>query len=221
MGWRFKHLLATGSLLVLAGAAAFAAPSQAAPLQRASLRFTIPAERPPNIAVRGITRAPIGWVEFCVTYRPQCETRPSTPRDIVLSPRAWSDLNKVNLWANEAIKPMTDLEHWGVIESWNYPDDGYGDCVDYVLLKRRMLLEAGWPREALLITVVRDKRGDGHAVLTVETTRGEFILDNQVNEILPWNKTGYRYIKRQSQADPNMWVALGPPRLSPPTVSAR
>ena len=74
---------------------------------------------------------------------------------------------------------MTDLDHWGVVEQWNYPDDGYGDCEDYVLLKRRMLMQAGWPREALLITVVRDKKGDGHAVLTVKTDKGEFILDNQ------------------------------------------
>ena len=74
---------------------------------------------------------------------------------------------------------MTDLEHWGVVESWYYPDDGYGDCEDYVLLKRRMLMQAGWPREALLITVVRDKNGDGHAVLTVKTDKGEYILDNQ------------------------------------------
>ena len=76
---------------------------------------------------------------------------------------------KVNAWVNESIKPMTDLEHWGVVERWNYPDDGYGDCEDYVLLKRRMLMQAGWPREALLITVVRDQKGDGHAVLTVKT----------------------------------------------------
>jgi len=27
-----------------------------------------------------------------------------------------------------------------------------GDCEDYVLLKRKMLIDAGWPREALLIT---------------------------------------------------------------------
>ena len=42
-----------------------------------------------------------------------------------------------------------------------------------------MLIQAGWPREALLITVVRDKKGEGHAVLTVKTDKGEFILDNQ------------------------------------------
>ena len=77
---------------------------------------------------------------------------------------------------------MTDMEHWGVSERWNYPDDGYGDCEDYVLLKRRMLMQAGWPRQALLVTVVRDKQGDGHAVLTVKTDKGEFILDNQTEE---------------------------------------
>ena len=207
--------------MVLAGAAAFAAPSQAAPLHRASLQFTLPAERPPNIAVGGVTRAPIGWVEFCVEYNPECKTRPSTPRDIVLSSRAWHDLSKVNQWVNETVKPMTDLEHWGVVERWNYPDDGYGDCEDYVLLKRRMLMEAGWPREALLITVVRDKKGDGHAVLTVKTNRGEFVLDNQEAQILPWYKTGYRFVKRQSQSDPNVWVALGEPNTAPAVVSAR
>ena len=130
---------------------------------------------------------------------------------MVLTPKAWADMAKVNTWVNETIKPVTDLEHWGVVEQWDYPDDGKGDCEDYVLLKRRMLMQAGWPREALLITVVRDKKNEGHAVLTVKTNRGEFILDNQESEILPWNKTGYRFVKRQSQSDPNTWVSLGEP----------
>ena len=97
----------------------------------------------------------------------------------MLSNKAWTDLVRINKWVNDNVKPMTDLEHWGVVEKWSYPDDGYGDCEDYVLLKRRMLMEAGWPREALLITVVREKNGNGHAVLTVKTDKGEFILDNQ------------------------------------------
>ena len=45
-------------------------------------------------------------------------------------------------WVNDSIAPVTDLEHWGVVEKWSYPDDGYGDCEDYVLLKRRMLIQA-------------------------------------------------------------------------------
>ena len=171
--------------------------------------------------VGATTRAPIGWVEFCVEYKPECNTKPSAARDIVLSAKAWADMVKVNAWVNDNIKPVTDLEHWGVVERWNYPDDGQGDCEDYVLLKRRMLLDAGWPREALLITVVRDKKGEGHAVLTVKTDRGEFILDNQESQILPWNKTGYQFVKRQSQTDQNTWVALGVPSTAPPVVSAR
>jgi predicted transglutaminase-like cysteine proteinase len=107
-----------------------------------------------------------------------------------------------------------------VVERWNYPDDGYGDCEDYVLLKRRMLMQAGWPREALLITVVRDKKGEGHAVLTVKTDRGEFILDNQEEEVLLWYETGYRFVKRQSQSNPNVWVSLGDPRPAISTAAA-
>ncbi|MGD0025174.1 MAG: transglutaminase-like cysteine peptidase, partial [Xanthobacteraceae bacterium] len=98
---------------------------------------------------------------------------------------------------------------------------GYGDCEDYVLLKRRMLMQAGWPREALLITVVRDLHGDGHAILTVKTDKGEFILDNQRDEILLWSDTGYRFVKRQSQSDPNVWVSLGEPRGTPATATSR
>ena len=178
-------------------------------------------ERASFATVGDVTRAPIGWIEFCVEYKGECDTKPSQPRDIVLTPKAWADMVKVNNWVNETVKPETDLDHWDVVERWNYPDDGYGDCEDYVLQKRKMLIKAGWPREALLITVVRDKKGDGHAVLTVKTNRGEFVLDNQENQVLAWERTGYRFIKRQSQSDPNQWVALGEPRMAPATVSAR
>ena len=77
------------------------------------------------------------------------------------------------------------------------------------------MIERGWPREALLITVVRDKKDNGHAVLTVVTDRGDFVLDNQRDEIVPWNETGYRFVKRQSQSNPNEWVALeAPPSIT-------
>jgi predicted transglutaminase-like cysteine proteinase len=225
MGWGFKQF-PTGGMLVIVCAAVLATSAAGAP---AGERFAYGGpvmphelhERTAYVAVGDVTRAPIGWVEFCAEYKGECATKPSTPRDVVLTQKAWSDMIKVNSWANDNIRPITDLEHWGVVERWNYPDDGQGDCEDYVLLKRRMLMQAGWPREALLITVVRDKKGDGHAVLTVKTNRGEFILDNQETQVLPWNKTGYRFVKRQSQSDPNVWVALGEPSGSPATVSAR
>jgi predicted transglutaminase-like cysteine proteinase len=173
------------------------------------------------VDVYGVTRAPIGWIEFCASQPAECAVPPTTPRDVVLSAKAFKDLQRVNKWVNDTIKPMTDLEHWGVIEKWSYPDDGYGDCEDYVLLKRRLLLAAGWPREALLITVVRDKKDEGHAVLTVKSDRGDFILDNQNEEVVPWWETGYRFVKRQSQTDPNVWVSLGDPRPALLTAAAK
>lgn len=173
-------------------------------------------ERPLFVSLGENSRPPIGWVELCADQPRECESRPTAPRDVVLTTKAWKDLARVNKWVNETIKPVTDLDQWGVVEKWSYPDTGRGDCEDYVLLKRRMLIQAGWPREALLITVVRERSGDGHAVLTVKTDKGEFILDNQNEDILLWSATNYRFVKRQSQEDPNVWVALGDPR---PTIS--
>ncbi len=186
--------------------------------------FALPAqssERPLFVSLGESSRAPIGWVEFCSDQPRECDSRPSAPRDIVLTNKAWKDLVRVNKWVNETIRPVTDLEQWGVVEKWSYPDTGRGDCEDYVLLKRRMLIQAGWPREALLITVVREKNGDGHAVLTVKTDKGEFILDNQNGDILLWSATDYRFVKRQSQQDPNVWVALGDPRPTVATATSR
>jgi predicted transglutaminase-like cysteine proteinase len=169
-------------------------------------------ERPLYASLGDTTRAPIGWVEFCNETPAECKSGQSQPRDIVMTQAAWRDLIKVNHWVNETIKPMTDMDHWGVVEKWSIPTDGYGDCEDYVLLKRKRLIDAGWPREALLITVVRDKQGEGHAVLTVKSDKGEFILDNQNENVVAWTETGYHFVKRQSQGDPNVWVSLGEPR---------
>jgi len=210
MGWGARAILGRSAAASLFAFAVLAAPTPSSAQERALF-----------VSLGETTRAPIGWIEFCEENPRDCSNRASVPRDIVLTAQAWKDLVRVNLWANTHIKPMTDLEHYGVVEKWAYPDDGYGDCEDYVLLKRRMLMQAGWPREALLITVVRDKNGDGHAILTVKTDKGEFVLDNQTDEILLWSDTGYRFVKRQSQADQNVWISLGDPRPAPATATSR
>jgi predicted transglutaminase-like cysteine proteinase len=179
-------------------------------------------ERLPHIQVSNITRPPVGWVEFCARQPDECaSTTKTAPRDFALSMQAWTTLVRVNKWVNETIKPLTDLEHWGVFELWSYPDDGYGDCEDYVLLKRRMLIQSGLPREALLVTVVVDKKHNGHAVLTVTTDQGDYILDNQNEDILLWSETGYRFVKRQSRSNPNVWVSLGAPQPAAATAASR
>lgn len=178
-------------------------------------------QRLAHVAVSEVTRPPVGWIEFCARQPGECAGAGTAPRDLALSAEAWKDLVRVNKSVNKTIKPLTDLEHWGLVERWSYPDDGYGDCEDYVLLKRRLLIQSGWPREALLVTVVRDRNDEGHAVLTVTTNKGDYVLDNQNEDILLWSETGYRFVKRQSQSNPNVWVSLGDPRPAIATATSR
>jgi predicted transglutaminase-like cysteine proteinase len=177
-------------------------------------------EQPLFISTGEDTRPPIGWLQFCNDHASECGGS-GYGRDVVLSSKSWTDLVRINKLVNDTIKPLTDLDHWGVAEHWDYPSDGYGDCEDYALLKRQMLVRAGWPRSALLMTVVRDKKNEGHAVLTVKTDKGEFILDNQNESIVLWSESGYRFVKRQSQSNQNMWVSLGAPQPAVATAAAR
>ena len=130
--------------------------------------------------------------------------------DINLNAQAMSELNRINAQVNAYIQPVSNLEHWGtILDHWDYPTDGKGDCKIYALYKRKLLIDEGFPRQALLMTVVRDLQGNGHAVLTVKTNKGDFILDNLVENIRGWNETGYKFVKRQSQENPNVWLSLG------------
>jgi len=177
--------------------------------------------RPAHILVSEGTEPPAAWVEFCMRQPGACIGPVTASREVALSQELLTDLRRVNKWVNETIKPLSDLEHRGVAEHWSYPDDGYGDCEDYVLLKRRILIQSGWPTDSLLVTVVRDKNGEGHAVLMVITDKGDYVLDNQTNDILLWSRTRYHFVKRQSQTDPNVWVALGGPRTTTATATSR
>ena len=79
---------------------------------------------------------------------------------------------------------------------------------DYQLAKQRELIREGWPASDLLMTVVREKSGDGHAVLMVRTDRGDLVLDNEDSLIRLWSDTPYVFLKRQSQGDASAWVGL-------------
>jgi predicted transglutaminase-like cysteine proteinase len=167
----------------------------------------------------GSTSPPIGFVQFCRDNPEDCINRDYARTAIPLTEASWRTLVKINTDVNREITPVTDLDHWGVPEHWDYPEDGKGDCEDYVLEKRKRLVKAGFPIQTLLITVVRDQKGDGHAVLTVKTDRGDFVLDNQAGKILAWKESGYRFIKRQSDENPMRWVSLGGIESSTVTTS--
>ncbi|MEO3386909.1 transglutaminase-like cysteine peptidase [Mesorhizobium sp. CAU 1741] len=156
----------------------------------------------------GITSQPIGHYEFCKANPAECAIRSRDPGPLVVSDKIWAAIARVNQAVNQAVKPMSDFDIYGKAELWEYPVHGVGDCEDYVLEKRRMLADKGIALANLLITVLRKPDGEGHAVLTVRTDRGDFILDNLNDEMKPWYKTGYRFLKRQASTHTGRWVSL-------------
>ena len=114
-----------------------------------------------------------------MSIRPNAVLRGRFADRIQLTAAKFQEIQAVNTAVNTAVAPVTDLELYGKPEVWTYPTANKGDCEDYVLLKRRTLIEHGYPESTLLITVVRDENNEGHAVLTVRTDQGDFILDNK------------------------------------------
>ena len=160
------------------------------------------------MAVNGKTAQPIGHHEFCLVHSAECAVQSDSRVRVRLDQARWNELAAVNQAVNTGVRPATDQELFGRPEVWDFPD-GSGDCEDFVLLKRKHAdgRRAGRPA-ALLITVVRQTNGDGHAVLTVTTNRGDLVLDNLDPQVKLWSETSYRYLKRQSEYDSGAWVAI-------------
>ncbi len=170
---------------------------------------------PAYAAVGPQTSMPYGWHDFCGRRPAECAVSPLPAVNLKLTPKIWATLLRINAAVNATIIPETNLQHWGtLLDHWDYPVDGKGDCKVYALYKRKLLMDAGFPRQALLMTIVWDLQGEGHTILTVRTDRGDFILDNLTDEIRLWDATGYRFVKRQSQEDPNVWVSIEAPRMA-------
>jgi len=168
--------------------------------------------------VSGRTNPPVGYLDFCRKFADQCAARGSEAAE-QLDERSWADLQEVNTLANRIVVPATDLDFYRREELWTLPET-HGDCEDFVLLKRKWLMERGWATGSLLVTVVFDEVGEGHAVLLARTNRGDLVLDNKTDAIHLWHETAYRYVKRQSVADPKRWVSLGDPRWTTHSTAA-
>jgi predicted transglutaminase-like cysteine proteinase len=157
------------------------------------------------------------WIEFCARQPQECTVDASEPAVLSLNQELWLTIVEVNERVTRTIVAVTDQDHWGEVDRWDYPDDGLGDCEDIQLLKRKLLLDAGLPRRALRMTVVLDEQGMGHAVLMIHTSHGDFVLDNKRDAVLAWQETGYHYVKREGD-DGGAWVWLG--GQITPTVTA-
>lgn len=166
-----------------------------------------------HMVVTGRTTQPIGHYEYCKVFGEDCAIRSRDSKPVQLTRALWKQMVDVNDRANRGVRPATDLELYNVEELWTYPDR-YGDCEDYVLLKRHMLMQLGWPASSLLITVVRQTNGDGHAVLTVRTDKADYVLDNLESAVKPWSETDYQYLKRQAARDSGAWEGIDDSRAS-------
>ncbi|HVY52167.1 MAG TPA: transglutaminase-like cysteine peptidase [Devosia sp.] len=187
----------------------------------ACVMFTSPASatspvdlsNPAFAPVSGPTSIPVGAAEFCKRDRQACLPNAHVVDVETLTQASWDQLIAVNDEVNQSIVPETDEDLYHVAEYWTYPD-GRGDCEDIALEKQKRLIESGWDPSTLLMTVVRERDGSGHAVLMVRTDRGDLVLDNQNGRVLLWKDTNYEFIKRQSQTDAGKWVALNDDRAT-------
>ena len=87
---------------------------------------------------------------------------------------------RINSDVNASVSYKSDLEQYSTPEHW-VEASNLGDCEDYALLKRKLLLEQGWPSDKLGLCVCYTPTGEGHCVLWVGTDKGSFILDNNYN----------------------------------------
>ena len=170
--------------------------------------------------VHGPANPPYGFLQFCRSFADECRTESLSNTRFNTSPYKLIELDTINRRVNAAVSPATDNEVYGVEEYWTFPSAHgtrvQGDCEDYVVLKRKLLMARGWPASALLITVVLDENGDGHAVLTARTAQGDFVLDNKAREVKLWSQTPYRFVMRQSYINPKVWMSLDPRATATP-----
>jgi predicted transglutaminase-like cysteine proteinase len=127
--------------------------------------------------------------------------------ELIMAPQVWALMYRVNGLVNREIRMESDQRQYDEVDYWNVAagEDEHGDCEDYVLTKRRLLIDAGIPPRVLSFGIVRTSWGELHAILIVKSDQGDLILDNIVSDILHWDNTGYHWIKRQMPGDPFDW----------------
>lgn len=143
------------------------------------------------------TNAPLQMQLFCLQNPRDC--KPSKAKVVTYSTHIEKTIRRINDAVNREIKPTSDKRDiWSV-------NVRKGDCDDYVMTKRQRLIRAGIPASALRIAVVRTRMGEGHAVLIVKTTAGEFVLDNLRRTVVKRHATNYSYVS-VSSGNPLKWT---------------
>lgn len=143
------------------------------------------------------SKAPLGYQLMCLKTPAECKGGGAST--VKATTDTMTLLKQVNARVNAAITPRNDrgADVWAASAT-------SGDCEDYVLAKRRALIKAGIPASSLRIAYVKTRKGVGHAILVVRTSKGDFVLDNLNRSVRPLSQSGYRIIS-MSGANPQQW----------------
>jgi len=97
-------------------------------------------------------------------------------------------LDKVNAYMNRAAY-IVDPVNWGIPDYWATPDEFFlkdGDCEDYAISKYITLKRLGVDPASMRLVILQDENLNvAHAVLAVTLEGETFILDNQIDAVLP------------------------------------
>ena len=158
----------------------------------------------PSIPVKGPSDVPPAWRDL-IGRRPDLSSLESEPEKVAMTATKFMRLSQVQTGVNSRIKYRRDLgDKWEVA-------DTEGDCEDYALAKMVRLLEFGWPRGALRMTlcaITGPRRFTYHAVLQAETDHGTWVLDNRQKYPRMWTRLPYRWLFRECPGREE-WERLG------------
>lgn len=115
---------------------------------------------------------------------------------IKLTPRMWNEIRTVNSEVNRRVHYKTDAALYRKEDFWEIASSE-GDCEDYALAKRKALMERGFPTDALRLAICEVPGAGGHAVLTIDTDLGCYVLDNIASDVVPWKTLNYVWLYRQ------------------------
>jgi predicted transglutaminase-like cysteine proteinase len=152
---------------------------------------------------------PAGLYRLCRGGHEVCHPRDARSVDVdadgsvAPKPRDLAQVHDVNDAVNSSIRPVADSIIPGVKRDIWRVEPARGDCEDFALTKKSRLMELGWPSSALLIAMVRLRKGADHAVLVVRTTEGDLVLDNLVPDVKSWSNMDYR--PKSIQAPDDQW----------------
>jgi predicted transglutaminase-like cysteine proteinase len=157
------------------------------------------------IPIRGPAAPPAGASHLCQTLDWACA---STGRWMTIDAQALDVARAINARSNRSVRSISDMQQYRVAERWALPTARGGDCEDYAIHKKLELIKAGFPPEQLLIATVLDRKRQSHAVLVLRTGSQDLVLDNLTSRIVPWNKTGYTFLRMQDPRQPTRWVSV-------------